>query len=77
MRTPNEIKNTADVRKFLAEVMVDVRYGHCEVNVAEAVADVAAQFNHSLSLELKAMKMIQGQGSEPKLGALPMTLEQK
>lgn len=78
MQETTEFKTTAELRKFIMQTMLDVRYGHCDVAVAEAVFDGAAQLNHSLSLEIKTFKLMaeQGQGKQ-KLGALPMTLEEK
>lgn len=49
-----EILTTRDLRKFLAEVMVDVRTGTVEPVQAQAIAKLSAQINQSLALEINA-----------------------
>lgn len=47
-----EIVTTRDLRKFLADVMVDVRNGKVKPHEAQAIAKLSAQINQSLSFEV-------------------------
>lgn len=49
-----EILTTRDLRKFLAEVMVDVRTGKVKPHEAQAIAKLSSQINQSLSIEVNA-----------------------
>ena len=78
MQEKETIKSSAELRKFLVDACVDVRYGHLKVDKAQAVAKLAAQVNESLKLEIMAFQMLTsiGQGDQ-KIGALPLTIEAK
>lgn len=49
-----EILTTRDLRRFLAEVMVDVRSGKVKPHEAQAIAKLSSQINQSLSIEVNA-----------------------
>lgn len=47
-----DILTTRDLRKFLADVMVDVRSGKVKPHEAQAIAKLSAQINQSLAFEV-------------------------
>lgn len=49
-----EIQTTRDLRRFLLDVMVDVRSGKVKSQEAQAIAKLSAQINQSLSIEVNA-----------------------
>jgi Zn finger protein HypA/HybF involved in hydrogenase expression len=49
-----DIRTTRDLRKFLADVMVDVRNEKVSPIQAGAIAKLSAQINQSLSIEVNA-----------------------
>lgn len=71
-----EIVTTRDLRRFLVDVMVDVRDGKVKSHEAQAIANLAAKVNQSLSIEVSAaLKQGLEQGAyvdaEPMLLATP------
>ena len=48
------IKTTRDLRRFLADTMVQVRDGDVDHQAANAISKLCAQINNSLALEVKA-----------------------
>jgi hypothetical protein len=50
----SKIKTAGELRGFLADILVSIRNGSVDVEEAKAVAQVAAQINNSLAVEVKA-----------------------
>jgi Zn finger protein HypA/HybF involved in hydrogenase expression len=68
-----EILTTRDLRKFLADVMVDVRSGKVKPHEAQAIAKLSSQINQSLSIEVNAA-LRQGLEQGAYVEATPMRL---
>lgn len=58
----SEIKNTADFRKMLLDVITDVRNGKIEASDAKAIGSLASQILTSAKLDLDVMKASQDSG---------------
>ena len=70
----NNPPNTfGQMRRELAGVLHDVRYGHIEVNRAIAVAKVAAQIASLMDAEIRACQFLSEIGHDTqRLGHLPI-----
>ena len=77
MVEPTKIQTCADLRKFLAEALVDLRYGHLDLKVARGMSEMSAQMNSSLKAEIQGWKLRADQGytEDQRFGSFPLTLE--
>lgn len=71
-----KISKSGDLRKFLSEAMHDVRYGHLEVDRAQAAVKAASQINESIRIECLANKIqAENRQTMQQFGALPLYIE--
>ena len=67
------ISTTGELRKFLAQTILDVKSGSIGLDEAARITKLAAQINEGFYSELKAQKVAQEVGGETKaLGDLPI-----
>ena len=69
----SSIKNSDELREFLCETAVEIRYKHLDVDRGQAIAKLAAQVNESVRIEIMANRIAAEMGeSHQKFGALPI-----
>lgn len=59
-----QIKTAGDMRGFLADVMIGIRAGSVDKDMAGAISKVAAQINNSLAVEVNAALRLEGMGKD-------------
>lgn len=52
-----KIKTTADLRSFIADMMVGVKNGHLDLDAAGRITKLAAQINESMYAEIKIARV--------------------
>lgn len=68
-----KIKNTGELREFLADMLIGIKNGHLEPDKARNITKMAAQINESFYSEIKIAKVQMEAGHEAtKLGLLPI-----
>lgn len=72
------LKTTADMRQFLADLMVGVKNGHADLDVASRITKLAAQVNESFYAEIKVAKIRADAGEQMiGLGDMPIGVREK
>lgn len=70
------ITTTGDLRNAIAEMIVKVRDGKCELDDAAAIAKLAGRLNETFFAEISAMKVQKELGQEvAKLGEMAIKHE--
>lgn len=71
-----KIKNSGNLRRFLADTMVEVKAGTIDVEKAGRITKLAAQINESFYSEVKVAKVRADAGEKLiELGALEIGLD--
>jgi len=68
-----KIKTTGELRAFLADMLLGIKNGHVEPDVARNLTKMAAQINESFYSEIKIARVQMEAGKQSAaLGALPI-----